>query len=89
MKKPRRPSTNGITPEERAIEIQDMLLKRAEEVKREREETLARIREAKAKALAAGLKRPYYLKRCRECKAMKFYLKSGGPKSENVAPLRR
>jgi hypothetical protein len=77
MKKPLlSAASNGITPEQREVQIQDMLLERAEEIKKERRDNVVRQRVVRKK-LIADLKRMGHLKRCRDCKAMKFYLKNG------------
>jgi hypothetical protein len=67
---------DAITHAERAVEIENMLLKRAEEIKKERREKAVRLKAAHMKIIV-DLKKTGHLKRCRDCKAMKFYLKNG------------
>ena len=70
------PVKNGLTPEEQQIRMDDLVLKRAEEIKAERR-TNAALKKAAQTKLVKELKRRRLLRRCKTCKAMKFYLKNG------------
>ena len=78
MVKHPKPSPNeAYTPAERGAEMEDMILRRAEEIRKERARK-SKIEAKKQKhLLIEELKHARMIRRCRNCKAMKFYLKSG------------
>jgi hypothetical protein len=67
--------------EEQRARMEDMQLKRCEEIKKERREREKARRTAK-KILVARRKRARYLKRCKKCPAMTSFLKNGKKKSK-------
>lgn len=74
---PRFPPDEVLTEEERRIFREDMIIRRADQIRSARAEK-TRFTQSARKQLLALIKRTRLLKRCRECGAMKFYLTNGG-----------
>lgn len=78
MKKHPRPSPNeAYTPADRGVEMEDMILKRADEIRRKRARESVKEAKKQKHLLLVELKQARMIRKCRNCKAMKFYLKNG------------
>jgi hypothetical protein len=73
------PPDEKLSQDEQAHRLEDLTLKRADAIRAEREQKLVVSRTTRQQLLAK-LKKTRLAKRCRECGAMKYYLKNGKTK---------
>ena len=77
IKHPKPSPNEGYTPEERGVEMEDMIIERAKQILKQRL-AASKVKASKEKKrLLDELKHARMLRKCRSCKAMKFYLKNG------------
>ena len=81
MKKrpPRFPKDEVLSQDEQTHRLENFTLKRAEAILKERA-TYAELTKTEKRRVLTELEKTHLPKRCRECGAMKFYLKNGKPK---------